>query len=627
MCGITGIFNLNGEPVSPVILRKMTDVLAHRGPDGEGFYTNGGLGLGHRRLAIIDLSPAGRQPMATADGQYVLTYNGEIYNFQELRRELEALGYQFRSRTDAEVLLYAYAEWGAAVLTRLNGMFAFAIFNGIEKKLFLARDFFGIKPLYYIWDGTTFAFASEIKALLALPGVARRVHPRRLFDYLCFGLTDHGAETLFADVRQLPAAHHMEVCLQEGGVGQPQRYWHVDLQQRTDLSFGAAAAQVRELFLQNVRFHLRSDVPVGSCLSGGIDSSSIVLAMRQLEGPTLVLHPFSAVFADAVIGEEKFVDMAARAASAVSHKTRPTAQELVTDLDHLVYMQDEPFGSTSIYAQQRVFRLAGEHGIKVVLDGQGADEMFAGYRPALSARLAALVKQLRWLAAWRLLNAAADLPGSSRQSMLNGMRGFLLSPGMLAWARRRVPGGLPAWINFGWFAAHGVDGGRPLRTEHGHDALRDYLLYALEATSLPMLLRYEDRNSMSHSIESRVPFLTPALVEFVLSLPEEYIVSPSAESKTVLRAALRGLTPDPILARKDKIGFATPEQHWLQTLKPWVDETLHSVKPAHLPGLKLGEAAKEWALVAAGSKSFDWRIWRWINVIRWMELYRINCEV
>ncbi len=322
--------------------------------DGQPF----DLALGFRRLSIIDLSETGHQPMPSSDGRYWIIFNGEIYNYVELRMELEALGHRFRSHSDTEVLLAAYAQWGPKALLRLVGMFACAILDTHERKLFLARDPFGIKPLYYVRSAGFFAFASEIKALLDIPGLRRTVNPERLYLYLRHGLTDHGSETMFAHIRQLPAAHYLEIPLQGGPSSLPQQYWSMDLSRHPTYSFDEAAEQLRELFVHNIRLHLRSDVAVGAALSGGIDSSSIVSAMRHVEGEKLELHTFTHVAEDPSINEEHWAEMAGQAASAAIHKVKPTAEDLACDLERLIAMHDEPFGSTSIYAQYRVFGLA-----------------------------------------------------------------------------------------------------------------------------------------------------------------------------------------------------------------------------------------------------------------------------
>jgi asparagine synthase (glutamine-hydrolysing) len=565
--------------------------------------------------------------MATPDGRAYIVFNGAIYNYRELRRELTSYGYSFRSQTDTEVLLQAYLHFGPEVLTRLVGMFAFAILDTQTRSMFLARDAFGIKPLYYTRWQYGVAFASEIKPLLALPGVSRQVHPQRLYRYLRFGVTDDGGQTLFAGIEQLPAAHYLHLSIDTPTHLQPQRYWSVPLDQASELSFEQAADTLRALFLENINLHLRSDVPVGVALSGGIDSSSIVAAVRHVEGTTPVLKTFSYVAASAALSEESWADLAACHAAATAYKTRPEPQDLLTDLPRLIDVQGEPFGSTSIYAQMRVFRLAHEAGIKVMLDGQGADELMGGYRPHVAAWLASLVRQCRWRAALRLLRCAPQVPGLTQRMLCERAAGLLGTvQSIQGFSRHLLRRYLfPSWLQTPWFEAHDVVA-EPLWQAHGTRLLRDHLYQALTDQSLPMLLRYEDRNSMAFGIESRVPFLTPKLVSFIFSLPESYLISTDGTSKYILRRAMRGLTPDAILDRRDKIGFATPEQAWLDALHPWVEDILNSDTAKHIAALDLPAIQREWRQVMMGQKPFDNRCWRWLNVICWADHFEVNCE-
>jgi asparagine synthase (glutamine-hydrolysing) len=565
--------------------------------------------------------------MASPDGRAYIVFNGAIYNYRELRHQLVSHGCTFHSQSDTEVLLQAYVHFGPQVLARLVGMFAFAILDIHTQTVFLARDAFGIKPLYYTWWRDGFAFASEIKPLLGLPGVHRQVHPQRLYRYLRFGVTDDGDQTLFAGIYQLPAAHYLQLPLDTPGHAQPRRYWSVPLEQTSELSFDQAAEALRALFLENIRLHLRSDVPVGAALSGGIDSSSIVAAMRQIEGADLTLETFSYVASSTALSEEPWAEMAAHRASARIHKTRPTPQDLVVDLPRLIDIQGEPFGSTSIYAQMRVFRLARDTGIKVMLDGQGADELLGGYRPHVAAWLASLLRQRRWREALRLWRSVPQSPGLSHRMLLERAVGLLgtaqVASGLSGHLLRRYL--FPPWLRGSWFEAHGVVAA-PLWQAHGTLLLRDHLYQALTDQSLPMLLRYEDRNSMAFGIESRVPFLTPQLVSFIFTLPEAYLIATDGTSKSVLRRAMRGLVPDAILDRRDKIGFATPEREWLDALRPWVEDMLNSDTAKRIPALDLPAVQREWRQVMAGQKPFDNRCWRWLNVISWAAHFEVDCE-
>lgn len=634
MCGIAGFVGARSPSWYESFVTTSLQRLAHRGPDDRGYLlaapgrVESGrewkppsfepeAALVHRRLSILDLSPAGHQPMSTPDGRYHIVFNGEIYNYLELHEELEKLGHRFASRCDTEVLLAAFAEWGVESLRRLVGMFAFVVLDTQERRLVLARDFFGIKPLYYTLRAGGFVFSSEIKLLREyLPGPCR-ANPPRLYDYLYYGCTDYGGETLFADIRQLPAAHYLSLSLDEPAGGSPVRYWDIDMRRTADVSLDEAARHVRDLFLDNVRLHLRSDVPVGTALSGGIDSSAIVMAMRHLAGRNLEIHTFSFAADDPAVSEERYADVVVKAAGAVSHIVRPGPQELVDDLDDLIRVQDEPFGSTSIYAQYRVFRLAREAGIKVMLDGQGADETLAGYRFYLGGRLASLLRQGHWIEAVRFLRQASRWPGASKKWLLQLCGDYLLPPKWQGPARKLIGKDLmPAWLNEDWFLERGVQP-HAMNYSTAGDVLKAHLYRSLTVQNLPCLLRYEDRNSMAFSIESRVPFLTPSLVEFLFSLPEAYTISRDGTSKAVFRQAMRGIVPDEILDRRDKVAFATPERVWLMALRPWVDRTLTSEAARQIPALRLSEAERQWRSYEAGRVSPNMRFWRWLNVIEW----------
>lgn len=639
MCGIAGVVLETPGSFDRDLLRTIEGRLHHRGPDDRGWLVMQGERVRHgqdlsqdlsgqilllsNRLAILDLTEAGRQPMSTADGVHHIVFNGEIYNFVELRAELEQLGHRFTSHSDTEVLLAAWAQWGREALPRLVGMFAFAVLDTRERKLFLARDFFGIKPLYYtIWD-SGFAFASEPPVLLELPWTGRSLNPNRLYSYLRFGITDHGAETLFAEVQQVPAAHLLEIDLARPRKARVERYWDVRRSLNGEVSFADAATEVRRLFERSVEIHLRSDVRVGVALSGGIDSSANVMAMRRAAGNGLDLHTFTYVAEDDSINEERWAELVGTTARARMHKVRPSASELARDLDTLVDIQGEPFGSTSIYAQHRVFGLARESGMKVMLDGQGADELFAGYPTSLAFRVASLLRRGQLLPAARLLGAARRFP--ALRPAWSGARALsTLLPSSLQPTARTLGGRglMPSWLNAEWFLERGVVPQPPPELA-GPALMKEHLYQMIFETSLPMLLRYEDRNSMAFSIESRVPFLTPQLASFVLSLPEDYIIGEDAVSKAVFRKAMRGLVPDPVLDRTDKIGFQTPEQAWLGVLRSWGNEVLRGPGARSLGAVRWSALLREWEQMPL-DKQPDARIWRCINLSRWIERFGVG---
>jgi asparagine synthase (glutamine-hydrolysing) len=465
-----------------------------------------------------------------------------------------------------------------------------------------------------------------MKALLAFPWVSRRAAPTALHDYLRSGVVDGNSETLFADISQIPAAHFMEIPLDAPAAAPAQAYWRLPEDPRGTMGEAEAVRRLREIFFESVELHMRSDVPIGAALSGGIDSSAIVMAMRSLAGDKAEIHTFTYAADDSTINEERWAEQIGLAAGVHMHRTRATPDDLATDLDSLILAQDQPFGSTSIYVQNRVFRLAQEVGIKVMLDGQGADEMFAGYRPFIAARMASMLRAGSIGEAWRLLREMSALPGERLpRNLLRIAAG--LAPGNLVDAMLRLRARqrrVSPWLDTAWFASRGVaESGTRFRGRFG---LSEALTLSFSETSLPALLRYEDRNSMAHSVESRVPFLTPALVEFAFRLPEPFLVGPDAISKGIFRRAMRGIIPDAILDRRDKIGFQTPEREWLRALRPWVETTLRSATAQSIPALRSEAMAAEFDAVMAGKLPFDWRIWRWLNLIRWAELFAVRFD-
>jgi len=628
MCGIAGGWWSQHNQATgrlPLALNAMH----RRGPDDKGaeFYPVGSatVGLAQARLSIIDLSSAGHQPMHTQDGRWAIVFNGEIYNYRELRAELQAAGQRFVSDSDTEVLLAAWARWGAACLPRLLGMFAFAVLDRKQHTLTCVRDAFGIKPFFYTSGAEGFRFASEVPALLALLPSKPALNWQRAYDYLLHGDYDSGADTFYAGVQHLLPGHSLSVDLATGLAGPAQRWWQPQIEERPNWKFADAVEQVREQFLQNIRLHLRSDVPLGAALSGGIDSSAVVCAMRHV-APDLPIHTFSFIAAGSDVNEEQWVDRINTYVGAVPHKITVTGAELARDLDDMIRCQGEPFGSTSIYAQYRVFQLAKERGITVTLDGQGADEMLAGYNGYPGQRLHSLLETGRPRQAWQFAQHWAQWPGRSLLMAGKTLAGQL-SQGALYQALRTMHAGgaQPDRLNTAALHEHGVrtrfPHTQPTHTLRGRRVVAELAL-ALQQRGLPALLRHGDRNSMRFSVESRVPFLTPEMVNLLLSMPEHFLISPQGETKSVFRAAMRGIVPDEVLNRRDKIGFATPEQDWLLGMAPTVHLWLQA--DLQLPFIKQAQMLQAFDAIVAGKKPFSWQVWRWVNFSRWCSIFMIN---
>ena len=568
MCGIIGSFSSGSLLNADQAFRSGAALQRHRGPDDNGeasFVIDGAiLKLGHQRLSIIDLTHAGHQPMCSADGRFVIVFNGEIYNYRELRAELKTLGMQFHSDSDTEVLLGCWLTWGERCLARFIGMFAFAVYDAAEKSLTLARDPFGIKPLFYSVDHSRFAFASEIPALLQIRERRAVVNPQRVYDYLVNGVQDTGFDTFVDGVHHLPPGYVLRLQLSAQMPITEKRWWNPSIVERR-VSFKDAAEQLRELFLQSVRLHLRSDVPVGVALSGGVDSSAIACAVRYLE-PELDLHTFSFIATGTSYSEEPWIDVVNLAARAVAHKVSITASDLEAELPDLIRCQGEPFCTTSMYAQYRVFKLARATGTTVVLEGQGGDELLAGYHGYAGQRMRSMWECGEWAGMLRFARQWRRWPGRSGQSAWRALVGQMLPDSLY-----NIIGGqpVPRWLDIQQIKSLDVET-HPARFPRGSSArcrrVAEVLLRAMSDGGLPSLLRYGDRNAMRFSIENRVPFLTLPLAEYVLQLPEEHLISMSGETKCVFRAAMRGIVPDIILDRRDKIGFETPMGEWAASI-------------------------------------------------------------
>ncbi len=625
MCGILGVFANIPLRDLETRMRSGLGALRHRGPDDQGLETfavvKGQLALGQTRLSIIDLSAGGHQPMHSLDGRYTIVFNGEIYNYRELRQELKALGHNFRTDSDTEVLLAHWAHWGVEGLLRLIGMFAFAVFDRVSQTLTLVRDAFGIKPLFYEQKKEELYFASELRPLLHLRQERIRPNLQRTYDYLVHGNYDSSEDSFIAGIKHLPPAHYLTFDLKTGKSAPPARWWKPDLTKTSELTFEQAAETLRTLFLDSVKLHLRSDVPLGFALSGGIDSSAVVSAVRYLE-PDLPLNTFSYIADDAKISEEKWVDLLNNQMATKGHKVTANEHEMQADLDDMILKQGEPFGSTSIYAQYRVFKLAKESGVTVTLDGQGADELLAGYHGYPGYRMLSLIESKRWLAAHRFAKRWSQYRACSYAKAWLYLGRLKLPDWIYAMVRKRMGRDFqPPWLNTQYLEQQGVrfmEERILMHNENHGQRVKEALVNALMRRGLPSLLRHGDRNSMTFSIESRVPFLTLPLAEFLLSLPEHYLISEDGITKHVFREAMRGIVPDDHLDRKDKIGFETPESKWLlgmgNVIKDWIDQA------PEIAFLNKDALLQELDEVLERKRAFDGRVWRWVNYLRWYTL-------
>lgn len=626
MCGIAGSWSRSADPRDGERLRRGLDAIRHRGPDdiGEFSWTETSasprVDLGLVRLAILDLSPAGHQPMTLPGGRFTISFNGEITNYIELREELVRSGETFVSDSDTEVLLTAWARWGVATLDRLEGMFAFMVLDTETRTLLLARDPYGIKPLFYTHTGDRIVVNSELRGLLASLDTPPRLDWQTAVDYLQWGAYDHTDATFVEGVRQLRPGHYLVIDAVTGVLGDPVRYWWPDVTERFTGSYPEAVDAVRELFLDSVKRNLRSDVPLGIALSGGIDSSAIVGAVRRLD-PELPIDAFSFIAPGFARSEHEWIAQVARAVDATSRTVHAAPEDLERDLDDLILSQGEPFGGTSIYAQYRVFQLAREHGVTVTLDGQGGDELFAGYQGYPAQRMHSLLETGRWGAAGGFARKWADWPGRNLPFMLLETAAQLAPLRVRHRVRRPLVSPL---LDRAKLRDRGVDTRFPaVGAEPVHGArLTSHLRSTMSGYGLPALLRHGDRNSMRFSIESRVPFLDRALTNFLLALPESYLVGPDGTSKRILRDAVRGWVPDEVVDRRDKVGFETPENDWQERLSRQPVDPEHPIgflRPGRDATLTGGLTERE---IRWGGRAH----WRLINLRRWVTLLGVDAD-
>lgn len=609
MCGIAGILSSTAEFINDVHLKKMTLALAHRGPDGEGtwYNENSTVLLGHRRLSIIDLTDAAAQPLHYLQ-RYTIIHNGEIYNYIELRELLQGKGYAFQSKSDTEVIAASFDYWREDCLKHFEGMFAFAIWDEKEQQLFAARDRFGEKPFYYYENERYLFFASEMKALWAV-GVEKTVDEKMLLNYLALGQVQNPADkeqTFFKDIYALPPAHYF---LYKPGIKKVsiKKYWSIDKETKITIDASDAIEKFNYLLTASVNKRLRSDVNIGTSLSGGLDSSSIIAMLQGLQLNQQQLKTFSAVFPGFEKDESAYINLVSNKYDISNFKTQPSSDSLITDFETLCYHQEEPFPSGSIYAQFKVFELAKQQQVKVLLDGQGADEVLAGYHKYLHWYLQEVLSRhklgatqtekralqknnipFKWglknyFAAFLPLHAALQLEKNEYNKTIHQPD---INPQFLAFQKGKA-----------WEGIH-----KPVVTK-----LNDILHFNVSEMGLEELLRYADRNSMAHGREVRLPFLDHNLVEFVFSLPSNLKIH-DGWTKWLLRKTMDKKLPDEIVWRKDKIGYEPPQQQWMEN--KMLQDYIHEAKKKLVASKILRQSVLDKNTVprpAHADKNFDWR--------------------
>lgn len=614
MCGIFGIVGT----VDKSLIQRMAEILRHRGPDDLGFFfDHETAALGNTRLSIIDIE-GGHQPIHNEDSTLWVTYNGEIYNFQELRQVLSKAGHKFYTNSDTEVIVHAYEEWGENCVKEFNGMWAFALWDSNKKRLFLSRDRFGIKPLYYFSDGKRFIFASEIKAILLDRSILKTPNDKIIYDYLVYGLADHTEQTFFTQIKRLLPGHNLWV--DDNGIRVKRYMDTLPLNREVEdssVNDDAYAKRFQELFKESIRLQMISEVPIGTCLSGGLDSSSIACMINQLLkvnhevlGEANIFtkdrqKTFTACFGDKKLDEREYAEEVIAHTRAERNFVYPDSEQLWEDIIRLVYFQEEPFTGPSVYAQWCVMKLASRK-VKVVLDGQGGDELLTGY---IAYHLVFLQDLLKKKKTMRFIKESF----SSLDILAPHVRHYLFSP------RHKLAREAITLLN-GEYASRFAS-----RAEEDalvrYEDLPDLMYKDLTKTNLPALLRYEDKNSMAFSIEARVPFLDNKLVEYAFSLPVTQKIR-DGWTKLVLRNAMRGIIPEKIRNRRRKIAFATPNVIWLRELEKEIREVLASSEfrdRKYFNQKRILERID--AFFKGKSNHYSEMLWRILNLELWLRVF------
>ncbi len=614
MCGICGIINIRSQKVEEAQIKKMMTAIKHRGPDAEGCFVSNNVGLGFVRLSIIDLSSKGNQPMHSLDDRYIIVFNGEIYNYIEIRELLKSKGYTFISNTDTEVLLNAYAEWGEACLDRLNGMFAFVIYDKANQKIFCARDRFGVKPFYYYWDNERFVFSSEIAGIISVVNKYNVPNEVVIYNYLVFNRTDFDDQTFFNSVKKLTHGSKISLDISSNSANLNIVRWY-NLSENIHNPF-KNTADFLETFIDAVRLRLKSDVPVSVCLSGGLDSSSILSVMLKKLG-IIDVHTFSAIYGKGNFGDEsEYIDLYKDDVKNM-HFAFPTADSLFDELTHFVETQTEPVQSTSIYAQYKVFQIVNQQKIKVLLSGQGADEQLGGYHYFFSFFFKELFFNFRFGKFFKELNHCwqnhhsilpykflifYSLPISMQNALAQKASNFLTD---------HFDSAIDSKTN----KVMNLYNSRTLQ-----DAFLQHFEYKLEH-----LLKWDDINSMRFSVEVREPFLDYRLVEKTLALKADQIIN-NGTTKLILREAMKGILPEPIRTRQSKIGFATPEAEWfkLQKYNTLILDVLNSKSFKERGYISPNKALALFEKHKASKINISRDIWKWINLELWFKRYIDN---
>ncbi len=610
MCGISGIVSFANLENGLEIVHKMNERIVHRGPDAEGLFEHENVYLGHRRLSIIDLSEAANQPMSKHG--YTMVFNGEIYNYIELRDELISLGYSFETSSDSEVILSAYHYFGADCTRKFNGMWSFLLFDQSKDELFVSRDQFGIKPLYYYQAKELFGFASEVKQFLEIPGFVSNLNKKVAASFLIDGVLNQTQETFFENVYQLKPGLNLLIHTKSCEYNFSTWYsFKSKLGTNLNLTYQDAVKKFDSLFEDAVKIRMRSDVRLGSCLSGGIDSSAIVCKVRELNES---LETITSCYTDRKYDEQKFSDIVTRSTGFKANKIYGDNATLnrIEILRKMVYHQDQPIATGSHFSEYNVFSVAKKLGFIVMLDGQGSDEYLGGYPEFKSIRFVSLLKKLRLKTLTNFINAEAELTNiSAIQITKREFKSFLYYPLIQVFKRL---------LNKDNKEFSSEYQGLIINKKIVPRNFNELSILELEQTSIPYQLHSEDRNSMLFSIESRLPFLDYRLVEFCLSLPE-YFKLRDGYPKKILRDAVASL-PIEIKERKDKMGFVSPDETWVRENSSYFIEKMKIARDKY--NFITDSFLNQFNLFLNGDRVYEAKVFRVISLVEFCEVFDLK---
>lgn len=599
MCGISGIVNKENESVERNSIKKINDLISHRGPDDEGFFFGKNFAFGHRRLSILDLSSDGHQPMSFKD-KFTITYNGEIYNFIEIREELTNYGYSFKSNSDTEVILASYDKWGEDCVKRFNGMWAFAIHDKVKNIIFASRDRFGIKPFYFSEVDGQFVFGSEIKQLLEFHK-KRFANKDIILDYLVNGLVEHTSRTFYKGVFKLPQSNNLLYDLSDHSY-EITPYYKIDISKKYENdSEEQSIDKFRELFQDSIKLRLRSDVKVGTCLSGGLDSSSVASIAAELyssEGSS----QFTAIHAkstEAKTDESYYANVVADKCNLDLHITEPGYDDFINSLEQVVFTQEEPFGSPSIFMQYYVMEKAKEIGCTVMLDGQGGDETLFGYERYYAVYFASLLRKIKLLSFVKefiKLESIKTPKWKILRSIIMILHGNVLSRVHSTIKKKKLC----------------IKSNEKINSLNSFLTFKKFQVREIMLKNLPALLRYEDKNSMRHSIETRLPFIDYRCVNLCTSLNDRYKFK-NGFLKYILRKSINDRLPEEIVWRKNKFGFEAPTDTWLK-----------KHKSSMLKDIKQSKILNSLCDIEKVSFSDNFTFWRFYNVFLWEKVFKVE---